>query len=123
MKIRGCLFYNIYVIILRNFTEEVQKMDRKKIINALRRESPLISEAECEKRADRILRETDERFTVNVEEWADSRPFSDVRAGKYSISLIMGIREDNSFYPAWEAIHNAVRDPENADMYVWRFKL
>ncbi len=98
-------------------------MDKSKIINALRKESPLISEAECEKRAERILKETDERFAVNVKEWADSKPLSDVRAGKYSISLVMGIREDDSFYSAWEAVHNALRDPENADMYVWRFKL
>ncbi len=96
-------------------------MDKNKIMLALRRESPLISSEECERRAERILLETDERVRVNVEEWADSKPLSDVRAGKYGISLIMGIREDNAFYPAWEALHDALRDPENADMYVWRF--
>ncbi len=98
-------------------------MDKIRIMNALRKESPLISEEECGYRADRIIKETDERFIVNVEEWADSKPLSDVRAGKYSIRLVMGIREDNSFYPAWEAIHNAIKDPQNADIYVWRFKV
>ncbi len=96
-------------------------MDKIRIMNALRTESPLISAEECERRADRIINETDERFVVNVEEWSSAMPLSDVRAGKYSIRLIMGIREDKSFYPAWEAMHNALRDPENADMYVWRF--
>ncbi len=98
-------------------------MNKVVLLNAIRQENKNASASYCEEYADRILTQTDSRLLKNVEEWLAGKELSDIRIGKYSIKLIMDIREDNAFFSALDIMTSCIRNPALADDYVWRFRL
>ncbi len=93
---------------IRKLTEKIQ-------------EAYFLSRKNAEAKAEQILRECPEQFLLNVLEWADSEPLTDIRAGKYSIAAIMAIRGDSDFLGALDAITEYLQgDADRAELRIWR---
>lgn len=97
-------------------------MNRKELVQAIKKEKIFMDDVHCEDYADELLSELDSRLIPNVEQWIKGEDLTDIRIGKYSIKEIMRIRDNNEFFDALDTMHQCIANPEIADYFVWRFR-
>ena len=96
------------------------KIDKEKVLHAIRRDNPLMKADVLEKVAIIILENTDSRLEQNVIEWCDGAAVTDIWIGKYCINAIMSIRGDNDFIGALEAMNLYLQDENAGIRRIWR---
>ncbi len=71
-------------------------------------------------RAERLLGDISDELMVNLREWVNGEEISDVRTGDYSVRMVMGIRGDNQFLDALEALVLYSKDEKAGLREIWR---
>lgn len=96
------------------------KVDKERVLQAIRRDNLLMKAEVMEKVADTILEHTDPRLEQNVIEWCDGAAITDIWIGKYCINAIMSIRGDKDFIGALEAMNLYLQDEDAGIWRIWR---
>lgn len=61
-----------------------------------------------------------EQLWKNIEEWLDGQPLSEIRYGRYSIPMILAIRQDQDFLDACDAMADYIEDAAEGERRIWR---
>lgn len=104
------------------------RIDRSRLIAAIRRHYPDHGENWSIRYADRMIARTDARLETNVREWVDGMPLSDVRfpardGRAYSILSVMQARANTDFLGALEVMDEFFRDEDAAIAQIRRVVL
>ena len=95
-------------------------IDPKSFAEALRRELPGLSADAAMFRASVLIRETDSRLELNVQQWIDQAPITDCWVGKYCVNAIMAIQNSTDFIDALEIMNLYLQDPTAGELRIWR---
>lgn len=98
----------------------MEKIDKKKLIAAMRAANPFASDAAIERRADALLLTLDERLIPNLAQWVQGEEISDIFIGQYCVKAVMEIRGDDDFLGALEALSLYARDEKAGTFEIWR---
>lgn len=92
---------------------------KKKIFDKLIQAKPHLSLVMANELLQRLV-DIDERLEVNLYEWLNDRPLSDVWINnKYCIGAIMKIRDDDDFVTAFLALDEYSKDV-NKESFLWQ---
>ncbi len=94
--------------------------DIRALTEAILTTAPQMSAELCGGYAERLISETDERLEINVRQWMDGEPLTDVWIGGYCIGMVMQIRGNKDFLGALDAMNAYAKDPAVGELKIWR---
>lgn len=95
---------------------------QEKLVRKIIETYPCMTMETALKRAENLLKNTNDKLMVNLFEWVNDKKISDIWIGDYCVKMVMEIRGDNKFLDAIEALVLYSQNPKAGLTEIWRTK-